>query len=90
MTKLNDPTAAEIAAACLLIQATWSPDERLRRLRADLRPMVTTADGRLVAVSASDYETHKRNGAPCQRIPSTTAPAGRTDHRDGIGNWKIT
>ena len=47
-----DPSPAEIAAACLLIQAIWAPDERLRRLRVDLRPMVRAADGRLVAVAA--------------------------------------
>jgi hypothetical protein len=44
----RDPTPDEIAAACLEIQATWSPAERLRRLRVDLRPTIQTADGRLV------------------------------------------
>ena len=52
--KPADPTPDEIAAACLEIQAIWTPDERQRRLRADWRPMVRTADSRLVAVAAED------------------------------------
>lgn len=31
------PTPAEIAAACLQIQSEWTPEERNRRLRCDLR-----------------------------------------------------
>ena len=42
----NDPTPAEIAAACFEIQSGWSDEERLR---ADWRPMVSCADGRVVA-----------------------------------------
>lgn len=57
----NDPTPADIAAACLEIQAGWTPNERLRRLRSDQRPMVETADGRLVAVAADDYDEHHEN-----------------------------
>ena len=58
----NDPTPAEIAAACIEIQSTWTPAERLKRLRVDMRPMVSCADGRLVAVDAEDYATHTRRG----------------------------
>ena len=50
MKPTKDPTPAEIAAECLLIQLPWSPDETLKRLRSDLRPIVRTADRRLVAV----------------------------------------
>ena len=58
MTARQDPTPEQIAAECLLIQLTWTPAERLRRLRVDLRPMVACADGRHVEVSADDYERH--------------------------------
>ena len=58
----KDPSPAEIAAACLRIQAGWSADETMRRLRVDLRPQVRCADGRLVAVSANDYDTHTHRG----------------------------
>ena len=61
--KQQDPTPEQIAAACLEIQATWTPDEKQRRLRVDLRPMVPTADGRLVAVAANDYDRHLENHA---------------------------
>ena len=63
MMKPNrDPSPEEIAAECRLIQSTWTPVERLKRLRVDLRPMVRTAHDRLVNVSAGDYETHNRRG----------------------------
>ena len=63
MSKPNaDPSPEEIAAACREIQSTWSPDERLRRLRSDLRPTVACADGRHVSVTADDYETHTHRG----------------------------
>lgn len=57
-TQKRDPSPEEIAAACLEIQSTWTPSERLRRLRADLRPQVATADGRLVDISADAYSEH--------------------------------
>ncbi|MCA9010499.1 MAG: hypothetical protein KDB01_12170 [Planctomycetaceae bacterium] len=62
----RDPSPDEIAAACLEIQSTWTPRERLTRLRADLRPSIVAADGRHVDVSAGDYETHLANHAACQ------------------------
>ena len=61
MASNQDPSPEEITAACLIIQATWSPDERLRRLRVDLRPTVRCADGRLVSVTADDYDGHQMN-----------------------------
>ena len=36
-----------------------TPDERQRRLRVNLRPQVKAADGRLVAVTAADYDHHQ-------------------------------
>ena len=62
--KPADPSPAEIAAACLLIQATWTADERQRRLRVDQRPQVRCADSRLVAVAAEDYDRHTAGGEP--------------------------
>jgi len=58
----RDPTPDEIAAACLLIQSTWSAVERQRRLRSDMRPTVAGADGRLHDVNASDYSDHLNRG----------------------------
>jgi len=58
----RDPSPAEIAAACLLIQSTWSAVERLRRLRADWRPMVKAGDNRLVDMTSDDLEAHHRRG----------------------------
>jgi len=63
MNTKPDPSPEEIAAACLQIQSHWTPDERFRRLRADLRPMVRCADDRLVSVSAADYGQHERRGS---------------------------
>ena len=60
--KPQDPSPADIAADCLLIQSTWTPDERLRRLRVDQRPMVRLTDGRLVAMSWADYDGHQFTG----------------------------
>ena len=57
----QDPSPEQIAAACAEIQRGWSPDERLRRLRSDLRPQVLTADGRLEPVTASNYDGHLAN-----------------------------
>lgn len=56
-----DPTPEQIAERCLRIQATWTPAERMRRLRVDLRPTVSCADGRHVDVDASDYDEHLAN-----------------------------
>jgi hypothetical protein len=60
--KSTDPTPEQIAAECLLIQQTWTPAERLRRLRPDWRPVVAVADGRLVNVSAEDFGVHEQRG----------------------------
>ena len=58
MTQPKDPSPAQIARECKRIQAGWTPAERLRRLRVDLRPVVTGADGRSHDVTADDFEAH--------------------------------
>jgi len=58
MAQPQDPSPSEIAERCLLIQAIWTPDERMKRLRVDLRPMVRTGDGRLLDVTVDDYDGH--------------------------------
>lgn len=58
MAATRDPTPEEIAAACLEIQATWSERERMSRLRVDLRPTFTTADGRQLEIEAAAYNRH--------------------------------
>ena len=50
-----------IAAECLRIQAGWSPEVRLRRLRQDLRPVFRRADGVLEELDADAYRTHLQN-----------------------------
>ena len=73
--KPTDPTPEQIETACREIRDGWSPDEAQRALRADLRPMVRTADGRLVSVTAEHYEAHL-NGTPlamCGRSPTVFA-----------------
>ena len=60
----HDPTPAEIAQRCAEIQATWTPDERHKRLRVDQRPMFRAADGSRQAISVDDYEQHHIGQAP--------------------------
>ena len=69
MTATKDPTPAEIAAACLLIQAGWSETERMKRLRADLRPTYTRCDGVAETMDADVYEGHhtQREAITCQK-----------------------
>ena len=55
---MTDPTPKEIAAACLEIQSTWTATERMKRLRADLRPMYRRCDGERLEMSSSVYERH--------------------------------
>jgi len=63
MKPSHDPSPAEIEAVCREIQAGWTADERLRRLRSDLRPTYRTADGRRETISGVDYETHHSDNA---------------------------
>lgn len=55
MTASKDPSPEEIRLACAEIQATWSPAERLRRLRIDMRPSYQRCDAVPVEIAADDY-----------------------------------
>ena len=74
MAATRDPTPAEIAQRCAEIQATWTPDEKLKRLRSDLRPMHMLADGRLSTMDADVYTGHHDARAELQAM--TPPPAG--------------
>ena len=69
--KPNDPSAKEIAAECLLIQATWSPREKLSRLRSDLRPTYTRCDGETEGFDAETYSSHHEQRAELQEVAVT-------------------
>ena len=58
MKKNSDPSPEQIEQLTAEIRATWTAAERLRRLRADWRPMFTLADGRQHGIEAADYEQH--------------------------------
>lgn len=47
----QNPSPDEIAERCREIQSTWTPTERLRRLRPDWRPQVQAAEA---AVASQD------------------------------------
>lgn len=66
--KPNDPTPEQIAAACLKIQSTWSPREKLSRLRVDLRPMYQRCDGESEEMTADVYDRHHEQRADMQEI----------------------
>ena len=64
MAANRDPSPEELAAECLLIQATWSAREKLSRLRVDLRPKYQRCDGERLEMSSEDYNGHhERHGA---------------------------
>ena len=70
MAATRDPTPAEIAELCLEIQATWTPAERMKRLRADLRPAYTRCDGESEEMTADVYNGHhseRQEVQKCQR-----------------------
>ena len=70
MAATKDPSPEQIAAACLLIQATWTAREKLSRLRVDLRPHYTRCDGETEEMSADVYNGHhseRQEVQKCQR-----------------------
>jgi hypothetical protein len=69
--KPNDPTPEQIAAACLLIQSTWSAREKLSRLRVDLRPMYQRCDGERETMAAEDYNDHHNERGKLQAMAGT-------------------
>jgi hypothetical protein len=66
--KRTDPTPDEIAERCSEIRSTWSADETLKRLRADLRPQYRRADGHHETFAADDYETHHERREKLQEV----------------------
>jgi hypothetical protein len=66
--KPNDPSPEQIAAACLEIQAGWSPEERMRRLRVDLRPTYQRCDGERLEMSSEVYDGHHEQRAELLEI----------------------
>jgi hypothetical protein len=58
MTATKDPTPEEIAQRCAEIQRGWSEQERMKRLRSDLRPSFVGCDGVAEEMSAANYEGH--------------------------------
>ena len=68
MTATRDPSPAEIAAACLEIQRGWSEQEKLKRLRVDLRPTYTRCDGVTESMTAEVYDRHHTRRAELQAM----------------------
>ncbi len=56
-----DPTPEEITAICREIQAGWSDEERLKRMRPDWRPAFVRCDGELIDMDLKTYEEHNSN-----------------------------
>ena len=54
----NEPSPEQIAAICLEIQQTWTPAQRLERMRADWRPTITRVDGHVESISPQVYAEH--------------------------------
>lgn len=54
----TDPPPEQILQECQRIQAEWSPDERLKRMRCDLRPYFRRCDGVQVEMTDDDYQEH--------------------------------
>ena len=58
MTEANPiPTPAETQERCAEIQVTWTPAERMRRMRHDWRPLGITAGGDMADVSSRTSES---------------------------------
>jgi hypothetical protein len=56
-----DPTPSEIAEICWEIQAGWSDEERLKRMRIDWRPTYRRCDGEHPEFAVTIYESHHEN-----------------------------
>ncbi len=68
MTATKDPTPEEIAQRCAEIQRGWSEQEKLKRLRADLRPTYTRCDGERETMDADVYDGHHERRAELQAM----------------------
>lgn len=58
MAATRDPSPAEIEQMTAEIRAGWTPAEKLKRLRVDLRPHYTRCDGVEEDIDAEDYDEH--------------------------------
>jgi hypothetical protein len=58
MKKNSDPSPEQIEQLTAEIRATWTPAERMKRLRVDLRPHYTRCDGISEDIDAEDYADH--------------------------------
>ena len=58
MAATRDPSPEEIEQLTAEIRATWTPAERMKRLRSDLRPTYTRCDGIEEHIDAEDYADH--------------------------------
>lgn len=73
-----DPTVEEIRLACLEIQSTWTPEERMKRLRVDLRPSFVRCDGGRETMAAESYIGHHDARAELQAMAPPPAGAKGT------------
>lgn len=74
MAQNPDPTPEQIAAACLEIQRGWTADEKMKRLRPDLRPTYTRCDGETEAMTAANYDGHHERRAELLEPDASTGP----------------
>ena len=71
MPATQDPTPEQIAELCLQIQSTWSAQERMKRLRVDLRPTYMRCDGETEGFDAETYNSHHEQRAEMQEVAVT-------------------
>ena len=58
MKKNSDPSPEQIEQLTAQIRATWTPAERMKRLRSDQRPAYQRCDGIEEHIDAEDYADH--------------------------------
>jgi hypothetical protein len=68
MATNRDPSPGEIRQICAEIQSTWTAAERMKRLRADLRPHYTRCDGETEEMTADVYNGHHEQRQELQEI----------------------
>ena len=73
MAATRDPSPEEIEQLTAEIRATWTPAERMKRLRSDLRPTYTRCDGIEEHIDAEDYADHHSQR---QALQAWQTPAG--------------
>lgn len=63
MAATRDPSPEEIRIACAEIQSGWSSEDRMKRLRVDLRPTYQRCDGIREDIDVHDYNEHHQRRA---------------------------